>query len=218
MRVRDAILESARRIACLTLKVFASFIIGFTIACGPFRELPNNSATPDRFDNSSSPTSQETTSEIRTISGVAVHVSDGDTLIVEDETGFKTIIRLAGIDAPESDQEYGDASRETLATLVRGKILRVESNKIDRYGRTVGKITANGKDICLEMIRRGFAWHFKRYEDEQSDTDRKLYSTAEIIAHRQGIGLWRDKNPKEPWIYRDEQRQLEAQQNSNTGY
>jgi endonuclease YncB( thermonuclease family) len=37
-------------------------------------------------------------------------------------------------------------------------------------------------DICLEHVKGGMAWHFKDYQDEQSDKDRELYDRAETQA------------------------------------
>lgn len=191
------------------------FTISLVICCGSLKDKSTNSEQTEEIEDSS-PAQIETSRQFVTIRGIAVHISDGDTLIVEDETGFKTIIRLAGIDAPESDQPFGNESSDTLSGLVEGKPVSVESKKIDRYGRTVGKITLNGKDICLEMVRRGFAWHFKLYEDEQPDWERKQYSDAEIIARNRRIGLWKDAYPKEPWVFREEQRARELQPTANS--
>ena len=58
------------------------------------------------------------------------------------------------------------------------------------------------QDICLTMISDGRAWHYKDYEKEQSKTDRDLYSQSELKARQAKIGLWIEKHPVSPWIFR----------------
>ncbi len=111
-------------------------------------------------------------------------------------------IRLAGIDAPERKQAYGLASRKHLASIVAGKQITVEYQKRDRYGRILGKVWINDVDACLEQIKAGFAWHYKKYQHEQSLEDQRLYADAETRARDERLGLWRDKKPMPPWEHR----------------
>jgi endonuclease YncB( thermonuclease family) len=93
--------------------------------------------------------------------GQVVGVSDGDTitLISEDKSQHK--IRLAGIDAPEKAQAFGQASKQSLSEMVFNKEVTVLWTKRDRYQRLVGKVLMNDMDVCLEQIKRGMAWHYK---------------------------------------------------------
>ena len=60
-------------------------------------------------------------------------VSDGDTItVLVDKTPYK--IRLAGIDAPESRQAFGQASKQNLSALVYTNPVTVQWDKKDRYG------------------------------------------------------------------------------------
>jgi len=115
-------------------------------------------------------------------------------------------IRLAGIDAPERRQAYGLASRKHLASIVAGQQVRIEYQKRDRYGRIVGKVLLDGIDVCLEQVKVGFAWHYKKYQHEQSAEDRELYADAENKARNERLGLWRENNPNPPWEFRRLQR------------
>lgn len=140
------------------------------------------------------------------ISGRVVRVSDGDTITVLDARNVQHKIRLAGIDAPEKSQAYGQRSRESLADLVANRAVIVETNKQDRYGRYVGKILVNGQDINFEQIRRGLAWFYRHYEQELSDVDRRSYDRAEEEARDFRRGLWADKRPVAPWDFRASNR------------
>ena len=136
------------------------------------------------------------------IHGRVVGVSDGDTVTVIDANKTQYKIRLAGIDAPEKAQAYGQKSKESLSDLVFGKQVDVEWSKQDRYGRTVGKIMLAGVDINLEQIKRGMAWHYKQYQNEQSPEDRDAYAKYQSQAQERRVGLWRDPAPIEPAVFR----------------
>jgi endonuclease YncB( thermonuclease family) len=137
-----------------------------------------------------------------TLTGKVVKITDGDTLYVLDANNKQHKIRLAGIDAPERKQAYGLASRKHLASIVAGKQVTVEYEKRDRYGRIVGKVLLDGMDVCLEQVKAGFAWHYKKYQHEQSLEDQRLYADAENKARYERLGLWRENNPNPPWEYR----------------
>jgi endonuclease YncB( thermonuclease family) len=134
--------------------------------------------------------------------GLVVAVSDGDTITVLDESKQQHKIRLMGIDAPEKKQAYGQRSKESLSELVYMKEVEVTWSKHDRYGRTVGQVSVDGTDMCLEQIKRGMAWHYKQYQREQLESDRSLYSESESVARDLKIGLWHDETPIEPSSFR----------------
>lgn len=54
----------------------------------------------------------------------------------------------------------------------------------------------------MMLVTRGFAWHYKAYEREQSANDRKLYDFAEQDARAGRRGLWADAEPVPPWEFR----------------
>lgn len=138
----------------------------------------------------------------KVIHGRVVGVSDGDSVTVLDAQKTQYKIRLAGIDAPERAQAYGQKAKESLSDLVFGKSVDVEWSKQDRYGRIVGMITLAGVDINLEQIKRGMAWHYKQYQNEQSPEDRVAYAQSESQARDKKLGLWRDPAPIEPAVFR----------------
>jgi len=136
-----------------------------------------------------------------TLVGRVVHVADGDTITVLDKTHTQHKIRMVGIDAPESKQDFGQVSKQSLADQVAGQAVTVEWDKTDRYGRKLGKVLLAGKDINLQQIQRGMAWHYKAYELEQSPADRKAYAGAESQAKAAKAGLWREA-AEAPWEFR----------------
>lgn len=59
--------------------------------------------------------------EPETFTAKAIGISDGDTLTVLDEAKVQTKIRLHGIDAPESSQDFGTRAKESLSGKVFGQ-------------------------------------------------------------------------------------------------
>lgn len=142
------------------------------------------------------------------LKGIVVGVADGDTATVLMVENVQEQIRLAGIDAPEKRQPFGNVSKQSLSELVFGRQVTVDWNKRDRYGRIVGKIVVDGVDVCLAQLQRGLAWHYKRYESEQSPADRDAYARAESDARVRGLGLWVDSQPLPPWEWRKKKQPL----------
>lgn len=142
------------------------------------------------------------------LAGQVVGVTDGDTITVLDDQRTQHKIRLACIDAPEKAQAFGHRSKEHLSSLVFGKQVTVETEKLDRYRRTVGKVIIDGRDVNLAMVVAGLAWHFKKYESEQSPADRLLYADAEREARLMRRGLWIEPETLAPWEWRETKRQV----------
>ena len=137
-----------------------------------------------------------------TLKGKVISVADGDTITVLDDTRTEHKIRLAGIDAPEKGQAFGQVSKQSMVKLVAGQTVAVDWSKSDKYGRKVGKVLLNGQDINLEQIHRGLAWHYKQYQREQSPADRQTYAATEDAARAAQVGLWRDAATVAPWEFR----------------
>jgi endonuclease YncB( thermonuclease family) len=142
-----------------------------------------------------------------------IGIADGDTITVLDSNQLQHRVRLAGIDAPEKQQAFGERSRQSLSTRVYRKDVRLEWSKEDKYGRWVARVLldpptgcepscAAPVDVSLEQIRAGMAWHYKEYEREQSRPDREAYAQAELAARAAQAGLWADPNPVAPWEWR----------------
>jgi len=136
------------------------------------------------------------------LEGRVVGISDGDTVTVLDASKTQFKIRLQGIDAPEKKQAFGNKSKEALSTWLFNKQVTVEYSKKDKYGRILGKILVDEVDANLEQIKSGMSWHYKKYQNEQSENDRKLYAQAETQAREEKRGLWVVPDPVPPWEWR----------------
>jgi endonuclease YncB( thermonuclease family) len=105
-------------------------------------------------------------------------------------------VRIDAIDCPEKSQDFGERAKQFTSSLVFGKVVTVNIGKIDRYCRSVGRVIVDGKDISLELIRAGLAWHYKKYSDDP------VLAKAEEDARARKVGLWSMTNPTPPWDYR----------------
>jgi endonuclease YncB( thermonuclease family) len=93
-------------------------------------------------------------------------------------------------------------SKQHLSDLAYDKTVSVVFHKRDRYKRILGKVLVNGTDAGLNQIQSGLAWHYNKYEREQSTEDRVAYARAEETARAERRGLWRDPRPVPPWEFR----------------
>jgi endonuclease YncB( thermonuclease family) len=134
-----------------------------------------------------------------TLTGKVVRVSDGDTLTVL-VASKQVKVRLVEIDAPESKQAFGERSRKSLGAMCAGQQATVRFSSRDKYGRVLGRVECQGLDANAEQVRRGMAWVYDRYV-----TDRGLYA-LQNEARATHLGLWADKTPTAPWVWRARQK------------
>jgi len=142
-----------------------------------------------------------------TIEGRVVGVSDGDTVTVLDGAEARHKIRLAGIDAPESKQAFGQASKKFLSGLVFNRDVILDCGKTDRYKRLVCVVMADGQDANLAQVKAGMAWWYRQYQWEQTSQQRAEYEVAETTARNGRVGLWQDSHPFSPWEWRKAKRE-----------
>lgn len=143
-----------------------------------------------------------------------IAVIDGDTVLLKrenTETGrlfYK--LRLAEIDAPEKDQDYGEQAKQALAQRVLQQQVRVVTVATDSYGRDIGWIML-GRDtrvenaVNTELVRRGWAW-------ARSRSRSPYLREAQQKAQRERRGLWATADAIPPWIWRKQKRLLESNQ------
>ena len=141
-------------------------------------------------------------------------VVDGDTVVVR-QSGFwrflfpgdNIVVRLYGIDAPESQQKGGQESTKALKKMIRGRGLMMEVFGQDRYDRTVGlffhKSAGREDSVNLRMVERGWAHAYTRYGGRELGM-----SAAEGRAKKARLGIW--KSRREPEVPSDWRRRQEA--------
>jgi endonuclease YncB( thermonuclease family) len=123
-----------------------------------------------------------------------LRVYDGDTILVS-HAGGRHLVRLLGIDAPETSKDKGQPgqpfsarSRRHLATRVLDRCIRLQTYGDDRYGRRLAVLHLEGVNINLEMVSLGLA---EVYRGRTPDGfNRRPYEKAEAAARRNRRGMW----------------------------
>ena len=153
------------------------------------------------YGQSTSDSTSKTQSKTeKSIEGKTKKVIDGDSLIIVDAEGQESEIQLDGIDAPEFKQKFGKDATKELEKLVANKKVTVKWTAKDNYERILGKVYVDETFVNLEMIKKGAAWHFKRYNKDEE------LAKAEEEAKTSKLGLWKDDAPEAPWDYRKNNR------------
>jgi len=136
--------------------------------------------------------------------GRVISVADGDTLTVLPQQGERQRIRLYGIDAPESGQAGGDAATAFARSKALFADVKLNVVDTDRYGRTVAIVTLpDGSILNEELVKHGHAWVYDAYCRQPICTKWRVLEKEARINRK---GLWADKNPTPPWIWRRNNR------------
>lgn len=123
-------------------------------------------------------------------------VTDGDTCRVQFANGAPFTVRIADIDAPEIKQRDGTWAALTLQSLLEHRPVIIGIKGVDRYGRSVARVTANGTDVASYMVANGAAWHYYLF------TTRGELAGIQAQAKAERRGLWGAASPVAPWDWR----------------
>ena len=123
-----------------------------------------------------------------------LRVYDGDTVLVS-LAGGRHLVRLLGIDAPETSKERGQPgqpfsskSRRHLTDRILNRCVGLQIYGKGHYGRRLGVIHLEGVNINLEMVSLGLA---EVYRGRTPDGfNRRPYEKAEAEARRSRRGMW----------------------------
>lgn len=136
-----------------------------------------------------------------TLSGRVVALKDGDSFVMLDGK-TQHPVRIAGIDAPEYGQPYGNAAKNSLSRLIFNRQVQARCYKHDRFGRNVCRVfDERGQDVGLEQVRAGMAWWLRDVR-EQTPQEQGAYQGAEDAARVTRRGLWKEAKPVPPWEWR----------------
>ncbi len=127
----------------------------------------------------------------------SIRISDGDTIRLNNQR-----IRLACIDAPESDQPFGSQATQRLSQLIgNGSNLRVQSVDTDRYGRTIAKLYVGDVYVQEALVSDGLAWVYTQYLNRCPTTaERLIQAQEEAQLYRRGV--WSSDESIAPWQWR----------------
>jgi micrococcal nuclease len=135
-----------------------------------------------------------------------IHVDDGDTVVALAPDNRKLKVRLANIDAPETDhgrcrpsQPWAQQSTQRLKELVHGKTILFRCSQLDRYDRLVCDLHVGGTTANRALVKDGLAWANRSNPRYLRDPQ---VARAEQQAQAERVGLWRDKGAIPPWEWR----------------
>ena len=121
-------------------------------------------------------------------------VHDGDTIKAEGHD-IEIKVRLVGIDAPEKSkkkrdpgQPYSQQATKHLAGLILNKVVDIKGYGTDQYGRVLGVIFLDGKNINLEMVKAGLAEVYRGLAPHKFDLS--PYWHAEKEARDSKKAMW----------------------------
>jgi endonuclease YncB( thermonuclease family) len=128
-------------------------------------------------------------------------VYDGDSIKVAASnkgaytgSGLTFMVRLAGIDAPESKykkrpgQPFSREAKQMLERLVAGKKVSLKSHGTGAYNRQLAEVFADGINVNLALVTAGMAELYRGSPIKGLDLNR--YKRAQDAAKRSYRGIW----------------------------
>lgn len=105
-------------------------------------------------------------------------VIDGDSQELRLDLGYnltvKTKTRVLGIDAPENNTEAGKLVTAVHWRWIKGKSLEWKSSELEKYGRSLGDLFADGKSWSAYLIDNRLACEYDGKSARKSWTDDEL--------------------------------------------
>ena len=157
----------------------------------------------------------------RQLPGRVIRVIDGDSLVL-DVRGSHFGIELAGIDAPELNQPWGQNAARRLQHLLTGAFVVVAVQDDGGAQDLAGTITFKGRDVAYDLLYDGLAWSTRRGDDESTHAitagprpPADPYTAAEDMARLSARGLWSDTRPIPPWVWRQRRGGIDGSNGSN---
>lgn len=178
----------AKKLSLSLVVAIIAFIFSFN---------PSFSFVGEFLDTNSQSVSQ------KELTGKVFKVMDGDTIELltkasKEENPYAPVkrvkIRLFGIDAPEKKQEFGIQAKNYLSSLIFNEEVKVIVENKDKYGRLVGTIYFNNKDINKEMVKNGYAWAYEEYSTK--------YLAHQADTQMFKLGLWKSGRAIKPSEFR----------------
>jgi endonuclease YncB( thermonuclease family) len=125
---------------------------------------------------------------------MVIDVPSGDTITVRGPSGLTQTVRLFGTAAPQFGEPFALKSKENLESLVRGKVVNVQTLGADiASGAPVAMVFCDETYVNRAQIAAGMAWN---YVEDGLDVD---LAEAEAQAKAAGVGIWSDDYQEIAW-------------------
>lgn len=122
-------------------------------------------------------------------SAVVKRVIDGDTV----ELFNGTVLRYVGITAPEEGEDFAEEATKLNKELVEGKEVKLEYDNYtsDKFGRILAYPIVNGKNISIELVRKGMA-ELVIYQKRKPFIHQVQLLEAQEQAKKNKLGIWKN--------------------------
>jgi len=150
-------------------------------------------------------------SRTREFAATVRSITDGDTLVVQTAEA-EVIIRLFGLDAPESGQEGGEAAAKALSPI-QGRQVTIREmdgdseSRLSAQLRRVALVEYEGASVNLAQVQKGLAWYCPQACQEQPICGELEKAEKEAREAKRGLWskgwFWEKKGePVPPWEWR----------------
>lgn len=153
---------------------------------------------------------------VEVLSGSSIRVK----AVTPESKTVEFMCMIFGIDAPvflyngAIKQPYGEESKKEMEVMVIGQEVEVTMHgHFFHSADGLCSVRKGGRDVGLEMIKKGYAWVMMGFEDDEKELPPflKEYSKAQKEARAKKVGLWKDEDPTPPWQFRKTVREKEKQ-------
>jgi endonuclease YncB( thermonuclease family) len=144
--------------------------------------------------------------------GTVRAVSSGTHLVVHSPDRGEVVVRLIGVDLPETPrpgggasldgQPFGEQAAGYVRDLLLGKQVQLTAYGQDRAGRTLAVVWLGEINVNLTLVKEGLAWVDPALGVTRV---RAPLEVAERQARVGKYGLWSLPGPEPPWEYRKRQ-------------
>lgn len=174
------------RVRALVVLTLLSLLVAACSAASPEPSLPPAATkAPVPGGSGGGQTAQPVPTPVEAELVTVANVVDGDTAELTDGR----LVRYLGINTPERGQPYFEEARSANRRLVEGETLQMvhDLQPVDRFGRTLAYLWANGRLVNLELVRQGYA---SVYTEPPNVRFSQELIAAEREARQAGVGLW----------------------------
>jgi endonuclease YncB( thermonuclease family) len=113
-------------------------------------------------------------------------VIDGDTIVVQ-YFDLPLTVRIANIDAPEEDTEFGKLVKKRLSDLILSQEVEIKFIRKDNYNRYVCEVFYQEEALDEKLVGEGLVWHWEKYSEKPD------LVLIERTAQEKKIGIWSEE-------------------------
>ena len=166
-----------------SLFIFIGILSSPKIPVQTAREVKSSKETPVQ-----TPTSIQSSNQLS--QALIIRVVDGDTVDIQVDNK-KDVVRLIGINAPETKECFGKEATDKASALLSSKLVNLEADPTqddrDKYHRLLRYVFVDGTNFDELMVREGFAKEYTYHTPYKYQSE---FKEAQKEAQDNKKGLW----------------------------